>query len=40
MVLPPVVLPLVVLLMGVLRVEEVVDGEAWVELLLGLKYFE
>ena len=39
-VLPPVVLPPVVLLRGVLRVEEVVEEEAWVELLLGLKYFE
>ena len=40
MVLHKVVLPPVVLQMGVLRVEGVVVEETWVELLLGLKYFE
>ena len=39
-VLHKVVLPPVVLLMGVLRVEGVVEAEAWVEFLLGLQYFE
>ena len=38
-VLSLVVLPPMVLLMGVLQVEGVVVEEAWVELLLGLKYF-